>query len=64
MVKLLELENGVRRNKKNKLREYKSIGVDKFEDKTNQKIEVSNPYFMRRGWKKASEYFTSRNNEE
>ena len=28
MVKLLELENGVRRNKKNKLREYKSIGVD------------------------------------
>ena len=37
MVKLLELENGVRRNKKNKLREYKSIGVDKFEDKTNQK---------------------------
>ena len=38
--------------------------VDKFEDKTNQKIEVSNPYFMRRGWTKASEYFTLRNNEE
>ena len=38
--------------------------VDKFEDKTNQKIEVSNPYFMRRGWTKASEYFTLSNNEE
>ena len=64
MVKLLELENGVRRNKKNKLREYKSIGVDKFEDKTNQKIEVSNPYFMSRGWTKASEYFTLSSNEK
>jgi len=46
MVKLLELENGVRSNKKTK------------------KIEVYNPYFMRRGWTKASEYFTIGNNEE
>ena len=38
--------------------------VDKFEDKTNQKIEVSNPYFMSRGWTKASEYFTLSNNEK
>ena len=53
----------VRRAYRDNLNEVLKI-VDKFEDKFEDKIKIRNPYFMKRGWTKATKHFLINNNSK
>ena len=36
--------------------------IDKYEDKAENKLTISNPYFMSRGWTKVNEYIKIKDN--